>query len=276
MPLPAHHTCLDCGTVYPARVGWCAGCGSVGRVILLGQRPGAAIDTQPEVADAASLARMAGDPEPLPGLDQVLVGHGALGILVGAQGSGKSTLAARLLDAQPGPVLFASCEEGLGPTLAQRLRRLGITRRDFHLIARASVDDIIDNLRRVRAVALVVDSVQAAEWSPRDLRHVLALHPRLRLLLAVSQVNARGVAEGRRALLHEADLVLDIADGVARLTKSRYQEISNGTSVLPVLHGAGTGSSLRQSAAPIRHLRLVQQPTLREGDRSDREPDDGV
>ncbi|MEY4007277.1 MAG: repair protein rada [Gemmatimonadota bacterium] len=262
-------TCLDCAAEYPIRVGWCTGCGARGRVLMLGRRPRAELDAQPEVADAASLARLAGDPRPLAAYPTILAGHGALAVVVGESGGGKSTASARILDAVRGPVLYVSAEEGLGPTLAQRLARLGVTRRDFHLLGRASVDQTAEHLRKTRAVALAIDSVQAAQWEPRDLRHLLAVNPRIELLLAVCQVNARGRPEGRHSLIHEADLVLAVEQLHINVTKSRYQEINTNESrqiaVLPVLPRGDAGSPVRQTPTPIRSLRLVQCEDFREG-----------
>lgn len=270
-------TCLDCAAEYPVRVGWCTGCGARGRVLMLGRRPRAELDAAVEVADAASLARLAGEPRPLVAYPQVLAGHGALAVVVGESGGGKSTASALILDAVRGPVLYVSAEEGLGPTLAQRLARLGVVRRDFHLLGRASVDQTAEYLRRTRAVALVIDSVQAAQWEPRDLRHLLAVNPRIELLLAVCQVNARGRPEGRHSLIHEADLVLTVEQLVITVTKSRYQEVTTNESVkvpvLPVLPRGDAGGPLRQAPAPLWRLRLVQREDLRTWSEDDRRSD---
>lgn len=270
-------TCLDCAAEYPVRVGWCTGCGARGRVIMLGRRPRAELDAAVEVADAASLARLAGEPKPLAAYPTILVGHGALAVVVGESGGGKSTASALILDAVRGPVLYVSAEEGLGPTLAQRLTRLGVTRRDFHLLGRATVDQTAEYLRKTRAVALVIDSVQAAQWEPRDLRHLLAVHPRVELLLAVCQVNAKGRPEGRHSLIHEADLVLAVEQLHITVTKSRYQEINPNESlkipVLPVLPRGDAGSPLRQTPTPIRRLRLLQCEDIREGGEDHRRAD---
>ena len=269
-------TCIDCGTAYPARVVWCAHCGAQGRVVLLGRRPGAEIDSAPEAATAESLAILAAAPRPVAAYPAILSGHGALVVLWGPPGGGKSTMAARWLDGIRGPVLFVSCEEGLGPTLAARLARLGIARPTFHLLGRATVDQVAQEIGRTRAVAVAIDSVQAAAWEPAELRHLLALSPRVETLMAVCQVNAKGLPEGRRALTHEADVAVNVEAMTARLTKSRYQEISdddreNGMSVL---FRDGARDPIRQARAPVLHLRSVQRPHLPEGNAVPGEPRD--
>jgi hypothetical protein len=233
---------------------------------MLGARPRAELDEVVETADAASIARLAGVPQPLPGLAGVLVGHGALVVLWGVPGGGKSTLAARVLDATPGPVLYVSIEEGLGPTLAGRLARLGIARRDYYLLGRATVDQVVAELRRRRAVAVAIDSVQASTWEPRELRHLLAVLPALRFIIAISQVNAKGLPEGRRALTHEADLALRVEGMRATITKSRYQELTHGETDLSVLpRAAEARNTVRCEEPPLSHLRLVRGANLPEG-----------
>lgn len=268
--------CIDCSTRYPTRVAWCSYCSAMGRVVLLGQRPSAAMDAEVEVADAASLSALAGDPVPVAAYPALLVAHGTLVVVTGPPAGGKSTFASRWLNATAGPVLYVSHEEGLGATLASRLKRLGITRRDFRLLGRANVDQVVAEVRRSKPVALAIDSVQSGVWEPSDLRHLLALHPRLGLVLAIGQVNAKGVPEGRRALIHEADVAIHVEDSHASLTKSRHQEITDGTLRLPVLPRTDVGGALRREGATVLHLHLVQRPHLPARDAEPRGDRDGV
>ena len=260
-------TCVDCATRYPTRVTWCSFCSSQGRVVLIGQRPAAGIDLEPESADAATLAALAGDPVTVRAYPPLRVGHGALVVLWGIPSGGKSTMAARWLNLVQGPVLYVSHEEGLGPTIASRLKRLGIKRSDFRLIGRANVDQVVAEIRRSRPVAVVIDSVQAGVWEASDLRHLLALHPRLSTVLAVCQVNAKGRPEGRRGLIHEADVAVHVEGMAASLTKSRYQELTDGTNDVPVLplDAAVAGDAVRREGATVLHLHRVQRPSVRPG-----------
>jgi hypothetical protein len=74
-------------------------------------------------------------------------------------------------------------------------------------------------------VTLVVDSVQPGDFRARDLRHLLAVLPRLAVLFAVSQNNKRGAVLGENALAHEADVVVSCEAMRWRLTKSRFQRL---------------------------------------------------
>lgn len=275
-PATATWICIDCATRYPTKVAWCSHCFGVNRVLMVGQRPVAAIDAEPESADAASLAALAGDPVPVRAYPALRIGHGAMVVLWGPPGGGKSTMAARWLDAVAGPVLYVSHEEGLGPTLATRLKRLNIGRRDFKLLGRANVDQVVAEIRQHRPVAVVIDSVQAGTWEASDLRHLLALHPRLGAVIAVCQVNAKGQPEGKRGLIHEADLSIRVEGMAATATKNRYQEITNGTSDVPVLPRSEpvAGDAPRYQVKALHGLHLVLCPPVHSGGAEPRGPRD--
>jgi hypothetical protein len=170
-----------------------------------------------------------------PGL---ILGAGALVDMEGGAGAGKSTLAGRVADSICGPALLVSAEESIGPSLASRLERCAIKRPDFYVVTRASVDHVVGLAKSVRAVVLVIDSIQEAVWRADDLRHVLEVVPSLDLLIAVLQVNKQGAPLGRNEFAHEADVRIHCEAMRWRLIKSRYQSISDvGGMVLPVRDG---------------------------------------
>ena len=256
--------CFQCGDSYDDRPAFCAGCGQTGSVYQLGRRARAEIDGALEIASAAELVSQANHVGQLPGCPGVMVGGQALVVLSGPPGSGKSTLATRIIDGTPGPVMLVSVEEAPGPSLGQRLARLGVRRSDFGVIGWGDADQVATVLRQRRCVAVAIDSVQVAHWHARELRHLLAVLPALRLVVAVSQVNKRGEIAGTNELLHEADVALEVVDLQARLVKSRFQE-NNGTVVLPVLPSTLPRDEVRREGAPLRHLRLVRDAAVPPG-----------
>ena len=224
------------------------------------------IDAETEVSSAAVLSKLAASPEPVAAYPQILCSPGALAVLWGPPGGGKTTAMLRWLNGLRGPVLFLSAEEGLGPVLAQRLVRLGISRPDFGLLGRATVDAVGEEVRRRKAVGLGIDSVQAAMFEPSELRHLLAVLPSLQVVLAVCQVNARGTPEGRNALIHEADIAANVSGMHITLSKSRYQ-LANAPHDMSVLPGTvEAGNQGRREVAPVRRLRLVRSEGVLSGD----------
>lgn len=160
--------------------------------------------------------------------------RGALVVVYGPPGAGKSTMLLRLLDGLKKSVVYLSAEERLGPAVGERLARVGVTRADFHVVGQGALDDVVTLARRVRAVALGIDSISATPMQPADLRP-LAQASGVGLLAGTLQVTKAGLPAGANALLHEADVVLHV-DGMAwTVEKSRYQDggVSGGVLMGP-------------------------------------------
>jgi len=152
-----------------------------------------------------------------------IVGRGGLVALYGAPGGGKSTVATRWLDGVDGAVVYGSFEERLGPTVSGRLSRLGIKREDFHVVGQGAVDELVTLCRDVNARAAVIDSIGVTTLQPADLRRFVESSKVLALLF-VLQVTKDGKAAGSNSYLHEADVVVQVADARCVVEKSRYQQ----------------------------------------------------
>src|SRR5260370_423844 len=92
----------------------------------------------------------------------------------------------------------------LGCDYLSALRAAG---RDENVLvcSRATVDQVVEVVRKRKVLALGVDSVQRAMFEPRDLRHLLLTLPSLACIIGVSQVNRDGDVRGGEELAHEAD-----------------------------------------------------------------------
>lgn len=225
--------CVVCGAWYDEHLPSCVSCLDGGTIIRPGRRPGAVIDAAPEVTTAAALAKAAWTPVLSASYPELRLGVGALVVVFGPPGGGKSTYATRMLDGFRAPVVLQSIEEAPGPSLHARLRRCHVIRDDFTIVGRASVDQLADLVRSARAMAVGIDSVQMAAFTPEDLRHFLLVVPNLRVVVAIAQVNKEGRIEGRERLLHEADVAVRCEGLRWTVTKSRYQAGSIGGDVLP-------------------------------------------
>jgi len=226
--------CLECGSGYEAHYPFCARCWRSGSIVPQAHRARAAVDSQPGQSNARDIAKMRFRLVEQTAYPRLELGARALLLLSGPPGSGKSSAGTRLVDSMNGPVVYLSSEEGIGPALSARLLRCGVARDSFHVLTRATVDQVVQFVRDKRAVALVVDSVTEAAWSARELRHLLELAPTLDLLVAILQVTKGGLPAGAMSLQHEADAHVAV-DGMRwQLVKSRYQDTSLSGDVLPV------------------------------------------
>jgi hypothetical protein len=116
-------------------------------------------------------------------------------------------------------------------------------------------------VRARRVETLVVDSVQASQWHPRELRHALAICPQLRTLIAVSQVNSHGSIHGGMALEHEADVVIEMTAGKGILKKSRFEEVSSENVVFPLLP-ADVGDQVRPARLAVDAMPSVRNEVV--------------
>lgn len=218
------YVCAGCLTVYPERIGWCWSCVEAPMLVPRG-RPAmrsAALEGEPATVTARELAAQQWDLLPVPALPGVRIMAGALLVLSGPPGAGKSTLALSAAHSMDRIAVVVLAEEQPSAAVGERLQRARIRSAKMHLVARASVDQIVDLCRRLRARLLVIDSIQASTLTPADVRHLITLL-RLDMVMVTSQVTKLGDMRGPRTLEHEADVVIAMESGGAwRVVKSRY------------------------------------------------------
>ena len=128
----------------------------------------------PRTPALSSTESQVDDPPRIPSgfeeIDRVLGGppqaggicEGSALLFTGAPGVGKSTMlmqmAARVA-AQRGPVLYVSAEESL-PQAAARAKRIGAQHTDLFILADNGLEEAIHEMKALKAVILVVDSLQ--------------------------------------------------------------------------------------------------------------------
>lgn len=228
--VPYH--CRLCKTAYPDHLPFCTVClvdGSVGPVL---RRPHAAVDAEAEVTTARALAASHWTMLEVPVCPGLHLLRGALVLLHGEPGAGKSSLGLRMLDSIEGPVVAVMAEEKLGPAVAKRLALLRIRRADFHILGRSTVDDLVAVARKIKAKAVLVDSLTATSLLPDDVRHLIQ-RLELHALLGVLQVNKKGQMAGSKGWEHEADVILGVEQGTWHLRKTRFQPDAVSGAVFP-------------------------------------------
>jgi hypothetical protein len=198
------------------------------------------VDHVPEVTSAAALTKASWEYIRSRAYPSLRLGFGSFVLVWGPPGGGKSTYVLRAMNGMDGAVVLHSIEESAGPTVAERLVRAEVTRSDFVIVGRSSVDTVAGIVRERKAVALAVDSFQLAAYTADELRHLLLVLPSLRCLFVVSQVNKEGQIEGRNRLLHECDIAIQCESMRWKVTRSRYQAEGEGGSILET-RDASTG-----------------------------------
>ncbi len=230
----SRYLCQGCGFVSPKWLGRCPDCGSWNSLVEEAFRGG------------ASSARAAGDPlaAPLPldsiaaddapriatgsaELDRVLGGGlvpGSVVLLGGDPGIGKTTLLleylGRLAAGRPEQVLYCSGEES-PRQIKLRADRIGLATDRLVVFAQNSLEPVIAEIRRMRPLAVVVDSIQtvttavleSTAGSVSQVREVaaqlIAVAKRLEIpVFLVGHVTKDGSLAGPRVLEHMVDTVL--------------------------------------------------------------------
>lgn len=161
----------------------------------------------------------------IPSLDRVLGGGlvlGAVTLVGGEPGIGKSTLLLQVAEqlARDGLVLYVSGEES-PRQIAMRARRLGTTSDRIRLYTETSVERILQEVDKLRPVAVIIDSIQTVHTSSnnsmpgsvgqvRDSAGVLmSAAKRLSIpVFLIGHITKEGTIAGPKTLEHIVDTVL--------------------------------------------------------------------
>ncbi len=245
------YRCLACGARFPSHAPVCSWCWQGHSLVMAPDRQRAAIDAEPEMMTAKDLARTTYVSVDVPAYPDLVLKRGAMVVLVGPGGAGKSTMAARMLDSMQTTTLLLSVEEPAGPSVADRLARIGARDERMLVCSRASVDQVVGIVRKRSVAAIGIDSVQRASYEARELRHMLITIPALAFIVAVSQVNRDGDVRGGEELAHECDVLVEVQAMRWAIRKSRYQPTGVTGDVLDAaMIAAAKGVAPKPAEAP--------------------------
>jgi DNA repair protein RadA/Sms len=230
----SRYLCQGCGFVSPKWLGRCPDCGAWNTLL---EEPGvpraAGLRTGGEAAAApVPLDRVVQDDAPRirtgsAELDRALGGGlvpGSVVLIGGDPGIGKTTLLlevlGRLAAARGEPVLYCSGEES-PRQIRMRADRIGVTGPWLAVLSQNSLEPILAEVRRLRPLAVVVDSIQtvttgvleSTAGSISQVREVaaqlIALAKRQEVpVFIVGHVTKDGTLAGPRVLEHMVDTVL--------------------------------------------------------------------
>ncbi|MCA0268463.1 MAG: AAA family ATPase [Bacteroidetes bacterium] len=143
----------------------------------------------------------------------------------GPPGGGKSTLSAAMawMLAHYGRVLYISAEEGHGKTVADRFARLDATHDNLFVSLYESFQQIVNDLRRLKARFVVIDSVTEIDPSSKEMKSFKSWCKQQGIgmwFIAHAQKTGRSY-KGNSNLGHGADVVVKVEKGKASTTKNR-------------------------------------------------------
>lgn len=174
-----------------------------------------------EVLSARQLAARRAKLSTVWSLGQVPVRPPMLIAAWGQPGGGKSTwlakLAAELVEVGQ-RVFIVNCEEGLGDTMSERLRRLEVRDEGILVAGNVSYPSAKQAAEEHDCGSLFLDSWSASSWSALSLDDAKASF----FTVVVLHATKDGAAAGPNSILHVADVVVNVEAGKARLTKSRW------------------------------------------------------
>ena len=147
-------------------------------------------------------------------------------VITGLSGHGKSTFSiqyAKYLADNFGKVLYVSGEEGIGKTLKDKVKS---NHASSHNLFFADMKDLNQLLRYVRSKDysfIFLDSLNTMKIGINELRRVKELYPQSSII-TISQSTKAGKLRGSYEIVHDCDVAIEIADGVAKTIKNRFKE----------------------------------------------------
>lgn len=144
-------------------------------------------------------------------------------MIYGSPGAGKSTFSFQLSDylaRNKGKVLLIPTEEGVSKTLQKKILDHKANSPNLHVLR---VTEAIKSQDLSGYPFIVIDSVNDANLSPKDLKELRAKYDKVSFIL-VLQSNKDGGFKGGNEYLHDVDVSVKVVDGIATTEKNRMKE----------------------------------------------------
>jgi adenosyl cobinamide kinase/adenosyl cobinamide phosphate guanylyltransferase len=145
--------------------------------------------------------------------------HNFCSIIFGKAKSGKSTFSLKLANALVpfGKVLYVSSEEMISKSLQSRIAHVNIDSDRIRFVGVRNVNDMERLVKSIHARFIIVDSAQVCNLSLRDfVRLKLTTFKNRKSWHIILQSTNNGMFKGGQEWVHETDVKIQVADGIAR------------------------------------------------------------
>jgi hypothetical protein len=143
----------------------------------------------------------------------------------GKAGEGKSSFAIQFANylAGFGKVIYISGEEGFSKTFKDKFERLVATAPNLFVADLRAFQEIKAELRKNAYHFIIIDSLDTLKIGPDEMKQLRQMLPN-NAFITISQSTKDGKMRGSNEIIHDCDIVIQVADGAATTTKNRFLE----------------------------------------------------
>lgn len=146
----------------------------------------------------------------------------------GPAGSGKSTVAvdlAWILANTLGKGIYCSSEEGAGPSMQNKIKRLKAEHPDLYVMDFDGIEDLKSAIKYSGAKFCIFDSASMSHIKVSDMDNIHDFCKKSNVaFLYILHATKTGDFKGNTYLIHMPDTVLQVQDGIAKTTKNRFAD----------------------------------------------------
>lgn len=155
----------------------------------------------------------------------------------GMSGEGKSHFAmqfSKYLAERFGNVLFVSGEEGFAPTFQQKVKLLGADIKNLYAGNIRTGKELVQEVPNNKFHFIVIDSLNNMGIDPEMMRQIRKKF-KDSAIIAICQNTKDGKVRGSYEIMHDSDIIVKVADGMAVTIKNRFKEKNMTFDVFEVL-----------------------------------------
>lgn len=147
-------------------------------------------------------------------------------VIWGVAGSGKSTLAvsfAFILAEHLGKGIYCSSEEGAGPSMQDKVRRMNAEHPQLFVKDFDGAQDLLAAIRYSGAAFIVFDSASMSHIKTSEMEELIdAAKKQGVAFIYVLHATKTGDVKGNSMLIHKPDIELEVTEGTAKTNKNRF------------------------------------------------------